>query len=267
MLRLLTAGLWFVYKLKIRVWPLFYRVCQIYTFSFSFITGLAGLIRFLSHFLIYLYYGIVGLVVQLLRIRAWALFHLHRQIYTRAFAFITGLISLNGFLSHFLIYLTLNRLRGLVVLDASDLEWSVKLLLEVLSCEGINTDDGVKSTESIDGLTRADFITSQVVVTDEAESGLVDIGSEGKLLSSRHLGEGIAVVVGVVDLTDLYGIISKVVLENEGKTLWLTEESEDITVVIEELLLTGNFATTECLFRVLFRLVVRGTGDFDEWLL
>ena len=91
--------------------------------------------------------------------------------------------------------------------------------MEVLSCEGINTADGVKSTESIDGLTRVDFITSQVVVTDEAETGLVDIGSEGKLLSSQHLGEGIAAVVGVVDLTDLDGIVGKVVLENEGKIL------------------------------------------------
>ena len=31
--------------------------------------------------------------------------------------------------------------------------------------------------------------------------------------------------------------------------------------------MTGNFATTECLFHVLLHLVVAGTGDFDERLL
>jgi hypothetical protein len=48
----------------------------------------------------------------------------------------------------------------------------------------------------------------------------------------------------MVNLTNFNGIVSEVVLEDKGEILRFTEESEDFAVVIKELLLAGNLATT-----------------------
>jgi hypothetical protein len=82
-------------------------------------------------------------------------------------------------------------------------------------------------------------------------------------LSPEKLGEGVTSIVRVMDLTNFNGVVSEVVLENKGEILRLTEESEDFAVVIEELLLAGNLATTKSLLHVLLHLVVTWAGNLD----
>ena len=47
-----------------------------------------------------------------------------------------------------------------------------------------------------------------------------------------------------MDFTDLNGVISQVVVNDEGKILWLAEESQYFAVIVEELLLAWYFTTT-----------------------
>jgi hypothetical protein len=82
-------------------------------------------------------------------------------------------------------------------------------------------------------------------------------------LSPEKLGESVTSIVGVVDLTNFNGVVGEVVLEDKGEILRLTEESEDFAVVIEELLLAGNLATTEGLLHVLLHLVITWAGNLD----
>lgn len=125
----------------------------------------------------------------------------------------------------------------------------------------------VQTAEGVDWLTVIDFIAGQVVVTYEAETRLVNIRSEGQLLSPQHLRESVATIVRVVDLTDLNGIISQVILNDKGQVFRLTEESEHLAVMIEELLLAGNFTTSESLFHVLLHFIVTRACGLDKGLL
>lgn len=126
--------------------------------------------------------------------------------------------------------------------------------------------DVEEATKSIDGLIGVDLIAGQVVVTNEAETGLVNIRSEGELLSSKELWEGVTTVVGVMNFTDLNSVISQVVLEDERKIFRLAEEAEHFAVVIKELLLASNFATAKGLLHVLLHLVVTWAGNLDQGL-
>jgi hypothetical protein len=64
-----------------------------------------------------------------------------------------------------------------------------------------------------------------------------------KFLSSEHHGKWISARVGVVDLFDLDGIISQVVVHNVGHVTEY-EEFEHFAVVLKELLLAGDPSST-----------------------
>lgn len=51
-------------------------------------------------------------------------------------------------------------------------------------------------------------------------------------------------------------------MDQEGEVFGLGVEAEDFAVVVEELLLAGNFAAAEGLFHEFLHFVVTGTGDF-----
>jgi hypothetical protein len=55
----------------------------------------------------------------------------------------------------------------------------------------------------------------------------------------------------MVDFSNFYCIISKEVMNNEGKVIEACKEAENSAIVIEELLLALYAATTERLFHVL----------------
>jgi hypothetical protein len=83
----------------------------------------------------------------------------------------------------------------------------------------------------------------------------------GELLTLHQESEIIATVVRMVYLSDLNGIISKEVVDDEGKVVEAGEESQNTTIIIQELLLALHTATTEGLLHILLE---RGVADL--WL-
>jgi len=97
---------------------------------------------------------------------------------------------------------------------------------------------------------------------------LVYIASEWESLSLEELGESITSIVGVVDLTDLDGVVSQVVVDNEWQVLTAAEEAENFAVIVEELLPAWNFTTagSQGLLHVLLHVVVTWAGNLNKGL-
>ena len=118
------------------------------------------------------------------------------------------------------------------------------------------------------------LVAGQVVVSDEGLAWLVDIEAIWEFLSAEEQGEGVPSVVGVVDLTDFDGVIGQVVVDNKWKAIVLSEETQHLTVHVQELLLRGNLAATKALLKELLHLRVSlgrhldlGLGKAVDWAL
>jgi len=83
------------------------------------------------------------------------------------------------------------------------------------------------------------------------KAGLCNLGGLGESLALHEKSKVITAVVRMVNLSNFNSIISKEVMDNEGKVVEAGEEPKDSAVVIEELLLALNTATTEGLLHVL----------------
>ena len=70
----------------------------------------------------------------------------------------------------------------------------------------------------------------------------------------------------MVDLADLNSVVGKIVVDNVWEVLAAGEEAEDTSIVVEELLLGGNFAATEGLLEELLHLWVSLGWDLDQGL-
>ena len=149
------------------------------------------------------------------------------------------------------------------VLDVA--QWEVVTVpgeVEVAS-ELIDTLDDVGSAVGADVARWSDLVGGQVVVADEVLAWLVHIEALWKSLSPEEESEGIAAVVWMVDLTDLEGIISKVVVDDVLEVIALAEEAEHLTVVVKELLLGLDLASAEGLLEELLHLSVLLWWDLD----
>lgn len=149
------------------------------------------------------------------------------------------------------------------VLDVA--QWEiVTVLAHVPSlCELVDALDGEDSAVGVNVAGWGDLIGSQVVVTDEVLAWLVHVEAVWKLLSAEEEGEGVTAVVWMVHLANFEGVIGQVVVDGVLELITLTEEAEDLTIVVEELLLTGNLATTEGLLEELLHLAVLLWWDLD----
>jgi len=148
------------------------------------------------------------------------------------------------------------------VLNLTEVEVEAILaLVEVLGVF-IDTRDAENAAEGVDHATGGDLVAGQVVVSDEVLSGLVDGVGVGQLLSTEEKGEGVTTIVRVVNFSDLNGVVSEVVVNNEGEVFALGEEAEDLAIVVEELLLGSNLAATEGLLEELLHLVIALGGNF-----
>ena len=96
-------------------------------------------------------------------------------------------------------------------------------------------------------LVGGDLIGGQVVVTNEALAWLVDIETVGELLTTEEEGEGISAVIGAVALTDFKCVISEIVVNHVIQVISRGEEAQHAAIVVQELLLGLNLATTEAL--------------------
>ena len=84
---------------------------------------------------------------------------------------------------------------------------------------------------------RGDLVAGQVVVSDEGLAWLIHVKAVWQFLSAQEQGEGISSIVRVVDFTDFNSVISQVVVDNKWKAVVLGEESENLSVLVQELLL------------------------------
>ena len=111
---------------------------------------------------------------------------------------------------------------------------------------------------------RGDLIAGQIVISDEGLAWLVHVETVWEFLSTEKQCKGVSSVVGVVDLTDLNGIVSQVVMDNKRKTIIFGEETQNLSVFIQKLLLRGNLAATKALFKELLHLRVSLWRYFDQ---
>lgn len=149
-----------------------------------------------------------------------------------------------------------------VELDVSERESGlVALAVEALR-EVVDTLDFIDSAVGVDTRRGRDLVAGQVVVTNEGMARLVHIDAIGQLLAAEVDSESISTVVGLVALTNLEGVVTEIVVHDEGEILTLGEEAQDLTVVVQELLLAGDFATTKFLLEELeeFRVLLLRLG-------
>lgn len=102
----------------------------------------------------------------------------------------------------------------------------------------------------------ANLITGKISISNELLSWLVYSEGFWELLSSQVDGEGVSAVVGEVTFSNLDGIVSKEVMPDELETFRLNEESENLSVEVEELLLGSNLSSSEFLFQELKELLI-----------
>lgn len=154
-------------------------------------------------------------------------------------------------------------LAGLGVLNLTQVKELVVLLLVEVLGELVDSSDSELSAECVDGALGLDLVAGEVVVSNEVLAWLVHCEALGKLLSLQQQREGVSAVVGVVHFSDLDGIVSQVVVDNEGQVVALDEETEHSAVVVEELLLGGHSASAQSLLQELLHLSVLLGGDLD----
>ena len=129
--------------------------------------------------------------------------------------------------------------------------------------ELVNTGDVENLTVGVDWLSPVNFITSQISISNKGVTWLVYIEGLWELLPSEVDGEGVSSVVREVDLSDLDGIVSQEVVEDILESLGVDEESKNLSVVIEELLLRWDSATSEFLLKVFKKLLILLRWDWD----
>ena len=132
---------------------------------------------------------------------------------------------------------------------------SVTLLVESLGGL-IDTLDDEGAAIGVDVGLRSDLIASQVVVTDEVLAWLVHLVAVGQLSAAQVNRECISTVVWAVVLTDLESVIGQIVVHGVGQVVASAEETEDVSVEVEELLLRVDLATTELLLHKVLHLWV-----------
>ena len=153
-------------------------------------------------------------------------------------------------------YLAWDGLSRLGELNAAERELDLVALAVELLCEGVDALDLVGLAVGVDVGLGGDLVAGQVVVTDEGVAGLVHIDAVGELLAAEVDGETIPAVVSLVALTNFKSIITEVVVHDERQILTFGEETEDLTIVVQELLLGGDLTATELLLEELQELRV-----------
>ena len=138
----------------------------------------------------------------------------------------------------------LGRLREL---DLAEREIVTVFLHVVLLGEGIDSLNHISDTVGDDIACGRDLVSGQVVVTNEALAWLVDIETVGELLTTEKEGEGISTIIGAVALTDFKCVISEIVVNHVIQVICCGEEAQHAAIIVQELLLGLNLATTEAL--------------------
>jgi len=139
--------------------------------------------------------------------------------------------------------------------NTTDREVLSEIRFHVLVSEFIDTCDSELSTKSIDGAVGLDFVAGKVVISDVSLSGLVYIERLGQLLSLEQKGERVSTIISVMALSDFSGIVSQEIVNDKLKVITSSEESENSSVIVQELFLGSNSTTAEGLLHELFQII------------
>lgn len=113
--------------------------------------------------------------------------------------------------------------------------------------KGVHSLNHIRDSISDDVAFRGDLVGGQIIVTDETLTRLINIETVGELLATEEKSEGISAVVGTVTLTDFKRVVSKIVVNDIVEVVSCGEEAQDSAIIVQELLLGLNFATTKAL--------------------
>lgn len=97
------------------------------------------------------------------------------------------------------------------------------------------------------------MLPCEVVVSHVHEAGLGHLEVDRESLSLHEKSKVVTAIVRVVNLSDLNGVVSQEVVYDEGEIIEVTVEAENMSILIEELLLRLHTATTERPLHVLLQ--------------
>lgn len=140
--------------------------------------------------------------------------------------------------------------------DVADWEVPVISVQEVVLGELVDSLDSEDSAVGDEVPVELDLIAGEISVTDELLTWLIHSEGLWQLLSPEVDGEGIPTVVGVMNFSDLNGIVSKEVVPDELEVLAGHKESQNLSVIIQELFLGWNSASSEFLLEEFKELLV-----------
>jgi hypothetical protein len=85
------------------------------------------------------------------------------------------------------------------------------------------------------------------------QAWLCNIEALGESLTFHQKGEIVAAIVRVMHLTNLNGIVSQEVVDDVWEVIEATVETQNTTIVVEELFLALHAATAQRLFHIFFQ--------------
>lgn len=89
------------------------------------------------------------------------------------------------------------------------------------------------------------MIVGKVVVAQETKTWLAHAKAVRNLPSLKKESEVVSTVIRVMHFSDLAGIICQVIVNDERHLIIAGEESENLAIVVKELLFRGHSATTQ----------------------
>lgn len=101
------------------------------------------------------------------------------------------------------------------------------------------------ATESVNGLIWENLIIGKVIVTQETKTWLAHTEAVRDLPSLKKESEVVSTVIRMMHFSDLACIICQVVVNDERDLIVACEESENLAIVVKELLFRGHSATTQ----------------------
>ena len=142
---------------------------------------------------------------------------------------------------------------GLRIFYLSNREGLAVLLAEVVLRELIDPIDVELTAECLNAVSGLELITGPVVVTNVFQPWLSNVKVFREALSLKKHGKVITPIVVVMDLSHFSGVVSEEVVDDVGQVVKATEEPQNASIVVEELLLAFNTAASERFFHVLFQ--------------
>jgi hypothetical protein len=133
--------------------------------------------------------------------------------------------------------LAFNWRKRLGLLNIADCEASSILLLVMFLGKTVDTSDLKCSSVSNQGSIWENLVAGEVSVSNKALAWLVDRESLRQFLSSEINGETVTAVICEVDFVDLHGVVREEVVPDVLVLIASCEESENFSIVVQELLL------------------------------